>query len=238
MEKMNKIDNIDHYNDYFIDSNYWDHFYAQEKKNRRNKKDWYLESKEFVDIIDQDMTRTLRPNKTTKTKKNEIKILHIGCGSSTVAQSLFPKGYEYILNIDFSQVVIKQMEKMVLSQPLPNTIEWLYQDVTDMLAISSNVFNIVIDKGGCMDCILLAYTSKKNDHAFTKMMEEIQRVLKKDGIMYVLSKYEEKDWKQRIDHMWEKDENFFEVFRCSMVLNDVKNINGFYRLYRLIISKE
>ena len=75
--------------------------------------------------------------------KSEIKILHIGCGNSTLSVSLYEEGFENITNVDYSEVVIHNMrEKYEKTHP---NMTWITMDCRQM-QFDDNEFDVVIDK--------------------------------------------------------------------------------------------
>ena len=78
------------------------------------------------------------------TKKN-MKILILGCGNADFGPDLYDDGFENIVNVDYSEVVINQMqEKHGEKRP---KMKWLVMDITDMKEFETDSFDIVLDKG-------------------------------------------------------------------------------------------
>ncbi|KAI7754993.1 hypothetical protein M8C21_016357 [Ambrosia artemisiifolia] len=90
-------------------------------------------------------------------------------------------GYADIINIDISSVVIERMRKKYSDYP---NLKYIEMDVRDMKAFEAGSFDAVIDKG-TLDSLLCGNNSKENAG---KMLEEVERVLKKDGV-YILITY-------------------------------------------------
>ncbi|CAA2972123.1 methyltransferase 13 [Olea europaea subsp. europaea] len=90
-------------------------------------------------------------------------------------------GYEDVVNIDISSVVIEAMQKKYSNRP---HLKYIKMDVRDMSTFETGSFDAVIDKG-TLDSLLCVYNSKQNS---TKMLEEVSRVLKDEGV-YILITY-------------------------------------------------
>ena len=69
---------------------YWQDRYKKDKEPF----DWYQRYSGIKDII----TQYIRP---------EFNILMLGCGNSKMSEDMYEDGYENILNVDVSDIVIK-----------------------------------------------------------------------------------------------------------------------------------
>ncbi|KAJ8039199.1 Methyltransferase-like protein 13 [Holothuria leucospilota] len=78
----------------FSSAEYWNSFF---KKRGKESFEWYGEYTELCGIL----------HKYIKTKDNT---LVIGCGSSRLSEDMYDLGYHSMVNIDISEVVIKQMK--------------------------------------------------------------------------------------------------------------------------------
>ncbi|CAO2829811.1 unnamed protein product [Amaranthus hypochondriacus] len=107
-------------------------------------------------------------------------ILIVGCGNSTFSESMAADGFEDIVNIDISNVVIEEMKKKYANHP---NLKYITMDVRDMSDLTGS-FDAVIDKG-TLDSILCGNDSRENA---TKMLKEVGRALKDKGI-YILITY-------------------------------------------------
>ena len=77
-------------------------------------------------------------------ESKEARILILGCGNADFSEDLYDAGYQNIINVDISPVVIDQMkERNRESRPI---MEWLVMDITDMSYFESNTFDVAIDK--------------------------------------------------------------------------------------------
>lgn len=113
--------------------------------------------------------------------KTEKRILHVGCGNSELQDKLYEEGYHKIDNIDISAVVIDQMNK---SKELKGYSEMTFEvmDVKEM-RYKDRSFDMVLDKS-TIDTLMCTDNPILN---VAKMTEEIYRVLKDDGVYFVLS---------------------------------------------------
>ena len=77
-------------------------------------------------------------------ESKDARILILGCGNAVFSEELYDAGYQNIINVDISPVVIEQMkERNRESRPI---MEWLVMDITDMSHFESNTFDVAIDK--------------------------------------------------------------------------------------------
>jgi len=112
----------------------------------------------------------------------------LGCGNSTLSQDMWDDGYRNITNIDYSTVIIEQMQQRH-SQVRPE-MKWLEMDVRN-LSFQDDSFDVAIDKG-TMDAMMTA----KGDvwdppqqviDDCTKEVDEALRVLSKGGLFIYLT---------------------------------------------------
>lgn len=79
------------------------------------------------------------------------KVLQLGCGNSLMSHELYRHGWKNIVNVDYSETVIKSMIKKSISMP---DMEWV---VTDILRLNDSfepeTFDYAIDKG-TLDALL------------------------------------------------------------------------------------
>ncbi|KAJ6852337.1 methyltransferase-like protein 13 isoform X1 [Iris pallida] len=108
-------------------------------------------------------------------------ILIIGCGNSLMSEDMVKDGYDDIINIDISSVVIEIMTRKCAHIP---QLKYMQMDVRDMTFFHDESFNCIIDKGTldslmcCADAPLSAF----------QMLEEVSRIIKTGGI-YMLITY-------------------------------------------------
>jgi len=117
----------------------------------------------------------------------------IGCGNSRLSAQLYEAGFQNIVYIDISEIVINQMKARFKEMP---KMQWLRMDAAK-LELPDSSFDLVIDKG-TMDSILCGANSFHNVH---QMNKNVSRVLKR-GAHYVVISYGQPD--TRIDHFRRK----------------------------------
>lgn len=143
---------------------YWDNRYSKDSAPF----DWYQKYSALAPLL------------LLYTKPHQ-RILLVGCGNSSLGEEMVKDGYEDVVNIDISAVVIEAMQKKFQNQP---QLKYVKMDVRDMSGFQSDSFDAVIDKG-TLDSLMCGQNSQKNS---AKMLEEIGRVLKNGGV-YILITY-------------------------------------------------
>ncbi|CAA0829444.1 S-adenosyl-L-methionine-dependent methyltransferases superfamily protein [Striga hermonthica] len=143
---------------------YWDNRYSQDSSTF----DWYQKYPSLAPLI-----RLYVPRRHP--------ILVVGSGNSAFSEGMADDGYDEIVNIDISSVVIEAMQRKYLSRP---QLKYMKMDVRDMSAFDTRSFAAVIDKG-TLDSLLCGQNSQHNS---SKMLEEVWRVLKDKGV-YILITY-------------------------------------------------
>lgn len=139
---------------------YWEKFFQQ-----RGKKafEWYGTYLELCGVL----------HKYIKPKE---KVLVIGCGNSELSEQLYDVGYQDIVNIDISEVVIKQMRERNASRR-PH-MSFLKMDMTQMDFPDAS-FQVVLDKG-TLDAVLTD-EEEKTLQQVDRMLAEVGRVLQVGG---------------------------------------------------------
>ncbi|KAJ6357190.1 hypothetical protein OIU78_005127 [Salix suchowensis] len=145
---------------------YWDNRYSSESGSF----DWYQKYPSLAPLINLYIPRHVHP-----------RILVVGCGNSAFSEGMVSDGYEDVVNIDISSVVIEAMKKKHSNHP---QLKYIGMDVRDMSEFQSGSFDAVIDKG-TLDSILCGNDSRNNA---PKMLKEVWRVLKDNGV-YILVTY-------------------------------------------------
>lgn len=145
---------------------YWDNRYS----NESGPFDWYQKYTSLAPLINLYIPRHQNP-----------RILVIGCGNSAFSEGLVDDGYQDVVNIDISSVVVVAMQNKYSNRP---QLKYIQMDVRDMSAFQTASFDAVIDKG-TLDSILCGNQSRQNA---SQMLEEIWRVLKDKGA-YILVTY-------------------------------------------------
>lgn len=173
----------------FHSPEYWDKFFI---KRGSKAFEWYGEYPELCGVL----------HKYIKTKD---KLLVVGCGNSVISENLYDVGYHGIVNIDISDVVIRQMiDKNQSKRP---DMKFLKRDVKKM-DFEDGEFGVVFDKG-TLDALMVD-DSDAIVAEINAMFSEINRVLKQGGryiiitllqdqiLKRVLSYFPEMGWPIRI----------------------------------------
>ncbi|XP_036129255.1 eEF1A lysine and N-terminal methyltransferase isoform X2 [Molossus molossus] len=135
---------------------YWEKFFQQ-----RGKKafEWYGTYLELCGVLH----KYIKPRE---------KVLVIGCGNSELSEQLYDVGYQDIVNIDISEVVIKQMkERNANRRP---QMSFLKMDMTQMEFPDAS-FQVVLDKG-TLDAVLTD-EEERTLQQVDRMLAEVGRVL-------------------------------------------------------------
>lgn len=109
-----------------------------------------------------------------------VRILHVGCGNSTLTERMYDEGYKDIVNIDTSSVAIEQMIARNAKRP---GMTWLEMDATKLDAFPDNTFDLVLDKSvldtfACTDNALVTVAT---------YLKEVTRCLKHGGTYLCVS---------------------------------------------------
>lgn len=113
--------------------------------------------------------------------KHKDAILITGCGNSGLSADLYDVGYTNIINIDVSEVVIKQMQRLNAQR---TSMKFLCMDALNM-SFDNEEFNVVLDKG-TLDALMPDDTERSNE-VIDKYFAEIKRVLKLGGRFVCIS---------------------------------------------------
>ncbi|XP_063483414.1 eEF1A lysine and N-terminal methyltransferase isoform X4 [Symphalangus syndactylus] len=135
---------------------YWEKFFQQ-----RGKKafEWYGTYLELCGVLH----KYIKPRE---------KVLVIGCGNSELSEQLYDVGYRDIVNIDISEVVIKQMKECNATRR--PQMSFLKMDMTQMEFPDAS-FQVVLDKG-TLDAVLTD-EEEKTLQQVDRMLAEVGRVL-------------------------------------------------------------
>ncbi|KAH7373583.1 hypothetical protein KP509_17G063400 [Ceratopteris richardii] len=96
------------------------------------------------------------------------RVLMVGCGNAAVSEDMVKDGYQNIINIDISPIVIEAMQKKYCDVP---QLEYMTMDVLDMSSFGDCSFDAVIDKG-TLDSIMCGMAAPCNAEI---MLSEISR---------------------------------------------------------------
>ena len=115
-------------------------------------------------------------------------ILIVGCGNSNFSNDLYDSGFENIVNIDFSSVVIDKMSASNSEKRLK--MRWICMDMLE-LSFPECTFDVVIDKAA-MDALMVDEKDVWDPDRLVieeadKMCRGIVRVLKPGGVFYQIS---------------------------------------------------
>ncbi|CDJ45301.1 Os11g0557700 protein, related [Eimeria tenella] len=107
-------------------------------------------------------------------------ILMLGCGTSTMSESLWDDGFRNITNIDFSSQCINIMQQRCADKP---GMTFTVLNVLELDQLERRGFDFVIDKG-TLDCILCGEKSFEN---VNKALTLISQILKPGGVYMMIS---------------------------------------------------
>ena len=133
---------------------YWDKRYTSEESY-----DWFFTWPELREKLSPHIT-------------HQDRILHLGCGNSTVSADMFDDGYTNLVNVDFSEVVIHNM-----AEKRPD-MSWIRMDIRDM-PLEGGSFDVVLDKG-TLDALEVD-SSEESVKDLERTLHEVYRVLRPGG---------------------------------------------------------
>ncbi|XP_006867104.1 PREDICTED: methyltransferase-like protein 13 isoform X1 [Chrysochloris asiatica] len=159
--------------------NYWDKFFQL-----RGKKafEWYGTYLELCEVLH----KYIKPRE---------KVLVIGCGNSELSEQLYDVGYQDLVNIDISEVVIKQMkDRNATRRP---QMSFLKMDMMQMEFPDAS-FQVVLDKG-TLDAVLTD-EEEKTLQQVDRMLAEVGRVLQVGGRYLCISLAQAHVLKKAVGH--------------------------------------
>ncbi|XP_004384167.1 eEF1A lysine and N-terminal methyltransferase [Trichechus manatus latirostris] len=127
--------------------------------------------------------------------KPREKVLVIGCGNSELSERLYDVGYQNIVNIDISEVVIKQMKEHNASRR--PQMSFLKMDIMQMQFPDAS-FQVVLDKG-TLDAVLTD-EEEKTLQQVDRMLAEVGRVLQVGGRYLCISLAQAHILKKAVGH--------------------------------------
>ncbi|TDH66641.1 hypothetical protein CCR75_009790 [Bremia lactucae] len=142
---------------------YWDERYTKDSEQF----DWYQRYEGFKVLLNQYVKKT-------------DNILMAGAGNSQLSEAMVNDGYEKLMNVDVSEVVVKQMATKY--EDRAEQLQWQTMNMCS-LDFADETYDAVVDKG-TMDSILCGEGSTTN---VAKMCQEIHRVLKPNGLYFIVS---------------------------------------------------
>ncbi|CAM9263609.1 unnamed protein product [Scytosiphon promiscuus] len=148
------------HHDEFRSKDYWDTFFQQ----RTDAFEWYGEYDDLRKLVHQTLRRADR-------------ILVIGCGNSNFSAELYDDGFESVENVDFSEPVVAEMNR--LHSGVRQKMTWRVMDVTDMSGYEDGSFDAVVDKG-TLDALMSEDTPEVMESG-EAMLREVKRVLNPGG---------------------------------------------------------
>ncbi|CAI5742151.1 unnamed protein product [Hyaloperonospora brassicae] len=142
---------------------YWDERYTRDAEQF----DWYQRYGGLKELLTQYVPKTAA-------------VLMAGAGNSRLSEEMVADGYQKLVNVDVSDVVVQQMAAKYKEQA--EQLQWQTMNMC-ALECSNEAFDAVVDKG-TMDSILCGEGSTAN---VSKMCHEVYRVLKPNGVYFVVS---------------------------------------------------
>lgn len=143
---------------------------------------WEKRYKEAVDPFDWlEGYKNIKPI-LQKAASVDARILYVGCGTSSLQDSMYDDGWTNITCVDFSKEVIKQHISRMKKTDTRHDLKYQCMDVTKM-DYPDDSFDVVIDK--CLlDAVLCAEDSIRK---VMKTLREISRVLVNGGTYLMFS---------------------------------------------------
>ena len=149
----------------YADMSYWDSRYAGQDQDPFFE--WYLKYSDLRFVFDDNI------------QSKDDSILVLGCGNSNLSFDFIQDGYSYITNIDFSRIVIYQME-----QKYPE-MTWTQMNAMYM-SFPDKEYEVAVDKG-TLDCIFCNHGVEYLFKDVRIYINEVERILKDNGIWIVIS---------------------------------------------------
>ena len=166
---------------------FWDNFYNDQEKQLSNTKEWILYPTDA--LVDQLLAYL--PDKP-------LRILEIGCGSSTLARDLWIRHSSsdsehpmYILATDASPVCILQNQKRDDSVLQAGHLEYAVLNIAEDHSQYASQFDAILDKG-CLDTFLFRSkqrgSGKKSYSPLVQtVLENVHSWLRDDGVYFAMT---------------------------------------------------
>ena len=147
-------------------ANFWDSEFEKDKRSAKVT-EWMCGANELWPHLERiiDAVPGLRPT---------ARVLNVGCGNCSLGQVLVNNGFLDVNNLDFSEVVIGEMQRAHPAQ------KWCVGDVTNMAGFADNAFNIIVDKG-TSDTLQFRRQNKDSKALVGAMFKEVHRCLAPGG---------------------------------------------------------
>jgi len=145
---------------------YWDSRYKKEEHV-----EWLLDSQKLGKLVEVASARW----------GQEVRILHLGCGTSLLPEHLYKLGFKGVTNIDNSPVCISTM-----SQRFPH-LSFQLMDLSD-LQYGEQSFDMVVEKS-TLDTLIsdCAYGRAEGKILVERGLQEVRRVLRPGGVLLSVS---------------------------------------------------
>nr|CRX79111.1 hypothetical protein ls5930a1_00147 [Leucosporidium scottii] len=168
------MDLLPEHNSAYGTQEYWDERYAREAPDATF--DWLKKYEDMKPYIHQFV-----PDRSKR-------ILHLGCGNSTLPIDMYDDGYEQQANLDYSSVVIEKQQ--ALHGEVRPKMTWCTGDIRK-LPFEDGSFDVCIDKG-TMDAMMTQGGDPWNPpaeimQACKEEVDEVCRVLAPGGIFLYLT---------------------------------------------------
>ena len=172
-------------------SAWWTSYYAQ---HQTDPIEWYLPTDVALDTTHAIIQRHF----SHRSIPQSLRLLHIGCGSSRLADELYSAyGYSAVDNVDFAESIIEQMKRDTQSAR-PPTITYAAMDCRSM-TLPPATYDVVLDKG-TLDCLAL---DEQQTDSVQRTAHNVHRILKTNGIFISFSIHEAQQ--QRIQQLAGRD---------------------------------
>ncbi|XP_071454716.1 EEF1A lysine methyltransferase 4-like [Hetaerina americana] len=146
----------------YKDVNYWNERYSKEESY-----DWFKSYESFKHLIKDCVSSSDR-------------ILMLGCGNSSLSEHMYEDGFQNIVNIDYSEVVINKMKEKYSNL---KGMSWEVMDMRSMSFLEAS-FDVIIEKG-TLDAMLVEnspwHISDENLALIDEILTQVSRILKDNG---------------------------------------------------------
>ncbi|KAF7457076.1 spermine/spermidine synthase family,related protein [Cryptosporidium felis] len=128
----------------FTSKDYWTRFFRNYKGDNGRGFEWYGDFESLRNLLLGSL------GESGGSELDRKRILHVGCGNSTLATKLYDEGFRNITNIDFSREVIEVMRERNKKR---KELEWICMDIEKDFGEyvekdeNKGKFDAIIDKG-------------------------------------------------------------------------------------------